>query len=316
MSEVQTVNVEVSPQENAPEKPKIAKKVRPVTIVTYLMLALYLVCLFAPFIIIVFTSFTSDTELTGRGGFKLFPQEWSWEGYELIFQDDPNAVNGVPSLLAGFFNTMWQTLIPTVGGLLTSALAAFIYSKFRFPGRKVLFLITVLTMMLPLGAFGFVSYLFYMKLGWTDGASGVLPIIIPGLFGSASMVFFLRTYFDSALSNEVLEAAKLDGASNLRVFFWIALPLSKPALIAQFIFGFVGGYNSYGGALLYLYKNKELWNLQLALSELVLMLSEEGGGYGNAQCASALMAIVPLLLLYVGVQKYFIEGINIGGGKE
>ncbi|MFR1983349.1 MAG: hypothetical protein ACLS4Z_06130 [Christensenellaceae bacterium] len=67
---------------------------------------------------------------------------------------------------------------------------------------------------------------------------------------------------------------------------------------------------------MYLYNTKELWNLQLALSELVLTLSREGGGYGNAQCASALVAIIPLLLLYVCVQKYFIEGINIGGGKE
>ena len=225
-------------------------------------------------------------------------------------------INGIPSLLVGFFNTMWQTLIPTLGGLFTSALAAFIYSKFRFPGRKLLFLITVLTMMLPMGAFGFVSYLFYMKIGWVGGARGILPLIIPGLFGSASMVFFLRAYFDSALANEVLEAARMDGAGNFRSFFYIVIPLAKPALIAQFLFGFVGGYNSYGGALMYLYNTKELWNLQLALSELVLTLSREGGGYGNAQCASALVAIIPLLLLYVCVQKYFIEGINIGGGKE
>lgn len=300
-------------QTSSPQK---KRNVRPVTVITYVMLTLYLVLIFAPFIIIVFTSFTSDYELSSRGGFALFPKDWSLEGYELVFKFDPNVINGIPSLLVGFFNTMWQTLIPTVGGLLTSALAAFIYSKFRFPGRKVLFLITVLTMMLPMGAFGFVGYLFYMKIGWVGGARGILPLIIPGLFGSASMVFFLRTYFDSALTNEVLEAAKLDGAGNLRIFFSIVIPLSKPALIAQFLFGFVGGYNSYGGALMYLYRTKELWNLQLALSELVLTLSKEGGGYGNAQCASALVAIIPLLLLYVGVQKYFIEGINIGGGKE
>lgn len=300
----------------APPQQKIKSRVRPATVVTYVMLSLYLILIFAPFIIIIFTSFTSDLELASRGGFSLFPEKWSREGYELVFKFDPNVINGVPSLLVGFFNTMWQTLIPTLGGLVTSALAAFIYSKFRFPGRKVLFLVTVLTMMLPMGAFGFVSYLFYMKIGWVGGARGVLPLIIPGLFGGAGTVFFLRTYFDSALSNEVLEAAKLDGAGNLRVFFSIVIPLAKPALIAQFLFGFVGGYNSYGGALMYLYNSKELWNLQLALSELVLTLGKEGGGYGNAQCASALVAIIPLLLLYVGVQKYFIEGINIGGGKE
>lgn len=309
-------NVESVIENAAPSRQKHKPKLRAATGAAYVMLALYLILIFAPFVIIVFTSFTSDYELTNRGGFALFPKEWSVEGYELVFKFDPNIINGIPSLLVGFFNTMWQTLIPTLGGLFTSALAAFIYSKFRFPGRKLLFLITVLTMMLPMGAFGFVSYLFYMKIGWVGGARGILPLIIPGLFGSASMVFFLRAYFDSALANEVLEAARMDGAGNFRNFFYIVIPLAKPALIAQFLFGFVGGYNSYGGALMYLYNTKELWNLQLALSELVLTLSREGGGYGNAQCASALVAIIPLLLLYVCVQKYFIEGINIGGGKE
>ena len=306
-------NVESVIENAAPSRQKHKPKLRAATGATYVMLALYLILIFAPFVIIVFTSFTSDYELTNRGGFALFPKEWSVEGYELVFKFDPNIINGMPSLLVGFFNTMWQTLIPTLGGLFTSALAAFIYSKFRFPGRKLLFLITVLTMM---RAFGFVSYLFYMKIGWVGGARGILPLIIPGLFGSASMVFFLRAYFDGALANEVLEAAGMDGAGNFRSFFYIVIPLAKPALIAQFLFGFVGGYNSYGGALMYLYNTKELWNLQLALSELVLTLSREGGGYGNAQCASALVAIIPLLLLYVCVQKYFIEGINIGGGKE
>ena len=309
-------NVESVIENAAPSRQKHKPKLRAATGAAYVMLALYLILIFAPFVIIVFTSFTSDYELTNRGGFALFPKEWSVEGYELVFKFDPNIINGIPSLLVGFFNTMWQTLIPTLGGLFTSALAAFIYSKFRFPGRKLLFLITVLTMMLPMGAFGFVSYLFYMKIGWVGGARGILPLIIPGLFGSASMVFFLRAYFDGALANEVLEAAGMDGAGNFRSFFYIVIPLAKPALIAQFLFGFVGGYNSYGGALMYLYNTKELWNLQLALSELVLTLSREGGGYGNAQCASALVAIIPLLLLYVCVQKYFIEGINIGGGKE
>ena len=309
-------NVESVIENAAPSRQKHKPKLRAATGATYVMLALYLILIFAPFVIIVFTSFTSDYELTNRGGFALFPKEWSVEGYELVFKFDPNIINGIPSLLVGFFNTMWQMLIPTLGGLFTSALAAFIYSKFRFPGRKLLFLITVLTMMLPMGAFGFVSYLFYMKIGWVGGARGILPLIIPGLFGSASMVFFLRAYFDGALANEVLEAAGMDGAGNFRSFFYIVIPLAKPALIAQFHFGFVGGYNSYGGALMYLYNTKELWNLQLALSELVLTLSREGGGYGNAQCASALVAIIPLLLLYVCVQKYFIEGINIGGGKE
>ena len=290
------------------------KKVKSATVITYVVLSLYLLFLFVPFLVILFTSFMSDAEIVDNG-FHLFPKMFSIEGYELIFGVGTD-FEDVPNLFLGFFNTLWQTLIPLVGGLFVSALVAFIYSKFKFPGRKALFMITVLTMTFPLGAFGFVSFLFYQNIGWVGGARGILPIIIPGLFGSATVIFFLRTYFDSALSNDVLESAKIDGAGTFRIFFTMVLPLAKPAIIAQFLLGFVGGYNSYGAALMYLYKNESLWNLQLTLSEMVSFVSQEGGGYNNAQCAVAIMGLLPLLVLYIFVQKYFIEGINIGGGKE
>ena len=295
-------------------KAKAKRRIPIAKIVTYLVMIFYTIVLFTPFLVIICTSFTSDYEL-GAYDFHLFPYEWSGEGYELIFTLDPNAVNGVPSLLIGFFNTMWQTLVPTCVSLLVSALVAFVYSKFRFPGRKVLFLANVFTMLLPLGAFGFVGYLFYVNIGWVGGARGLLPLIVPGLFGSAGTIFFLRTYFDSGLSNEVIEAAKLDGANTVQLFLSIALPLVKPAILAQFLFAFVGGYNSYSAQLMYLYNEKSLWNLQLALSELMGMLSE-GNGYNNARCAASFISMLPLIILYISMQKYFIEGINIGGGKE
>ncbi len=295
-------------------KAKANRRIPVAKIVTYLVMILYTLVLFVPFLVIICTSFTSDYEL-GAYDFHLFPYEWSGEGYELIFTLDPNAVNGVPSLLIGFFNTMWQTLVPTCVSLFVSALVAFVYSKFRFPGRKAFFLANVFTMMLPLGAFGFVGYLFYVNIGWVGGARGLLPLIIPGLFGSAGTIFFLRTYFDSGLSNEVIEAAKLDGANTVQLFLSIALPLVKPAILAQFLFAFVGGYNSYSAQLMYLYNDKSLWNLQLALSELTGMLSE-GNGYNNARCAASFISMLPLIILYISMQKYFIEGINIGGGKE
>lgn len=295
-------------------KAKANRRIPVAKIVTYLVMILYTLVLFVPFLVIICTSFTSDYEL-GAYEFHLFPYEWSGEGYELIFTLDPNAVNGVPSLLIGFFNTMWQTLVPTCVSLFVSALVAFVYSKFRFPGRKAFFLANVFTMMLPLGAFGFVGYLFYVNIGWVGGARGLLPLIIPGLFGSAGTIFFLRTYFDSGLSNEVIEAAKLDGANTVQLFLSIALPLVKPAILAQFLFAFVGGYNSYSAQLMYLYNDKSFWNLQLALSELTGMLSE-GNGYNNARCAASFISMLPLIILYISMQKYFIEGINIGGGKE
>ena len=289
-------------------------------ILAYVVLILYIAFLFLPFLIVLCTAFKTDAEIVEMGktnGYTLFPKAWSLEGFQMAMStsSEYNAINGVPSLIIGFFNSLWQTLIPLVGGLFVSAFAAFMYSKYRFPGRKTLFMITVTTMMLPLGAFGFVSYLFYASIGWV-GSKGVLAVLIPGLFGGAGTIFFLRSYFDSAISNEILEAAKIDGASDFKIFFMMILPLAKPAIISQFLFGFVGGYNNYASALMYLYRDKSMWNLQLALSELVKIGSQSEGGYVNMQCAASIMALLPLVALYVGVQKYFIEGITIGGGKE
>ena len=289
-------------------------------ILAYVVQIVYTVFLFLPFLIVLCTAFKTYAEIVEMGktnGYTLFPKTWSLEGFQMAMStsSEYNAINGVPSLIIGFFNSLWQTLIPLVGGLLVSAFAAFMYSKYRFPGRKTLFMITVTTMMLPLGAFGFVSYLFYASIGWV-GSKGVLAILIPGMFGGAGTVFFLRSYFDSAISNEILEAAKIDGASDFKIFFMMILPLAKPAIISQFLFGFVGGYNNYASALMYLYRDKSMWNLQLALSELVKIGSQSEGGYVNMQCAASIMALLPLVALYVGVQKYFIEGITIGGGKE
>ena len=289
-------------------------------ILAYVVQIVYTVFLFLPFLIVLCTAFKTDAEIVEMGktnGYTLFPKTWSLEGFQMAMStsSEYNAINGVPSLIIGFFNSLWQTLIPLVGGLLVSAFAAFMYSKYRFPGRKTLFMITVTTMMLPLGAFGFVSYLFYASIGWV-GSKGVLAILIPGMFGGAGTVFFLRSYFDSAISNEILEAAKIDGASDFKIFFMMILPLAKPAIISQFLFGFVGGYNNYASALMYLYRDKSMWNLQLALSGLVKIGSQSEGGYVNMQCAASIMALLPLVALYVGVQKYFIEGITIGGGKE
>lgn len=280
-------------------------------IVTYIGLAIYFLILVLPFIIIIITSFASDYEISHSIGFVWAPK-FSTEGYEVLFKNDPYAVGGVPSILRGFLNTLWMTTIPTVVGLLVSGAAAYVYAKVKVPGKNILFMIEIATMSIPLGAFGMVSYLFYQNIGWVGT---VLPIIIPGLFGSAGQVFFLSMFY-IGLSKEIFEAAKLDGCSTLGIFFKIVMPLAKPAFIAQFVLAFCSAFNNYSGALLYLSAVKEMWPLQLALQQVVAFMSRSGGGYTNVQCGAAVISIVPMLILYLCTQKYFLEGIAVGGGKE
>ena len=284
-------------------------------ILIYAILGIYTVFLMAPFLVIIVTSFTPDSEYLEATSYIWFPSHLSLEGYQAVFLEDPYAVNGIPSLLRGFLNSMWITLIPLTCGLFMSSLVAYCYSKNKFPAKNTLFMITAITMFMPLGAFSFVSYMFYQEIGWTEGFASVLPLIIPGLFGSAGTIFFLRPYVDS-ISTEMIEAAQIDGMGFWGIFFKIVLPLSKPAIIAQFIFGFAGGYNNYSGALLYLGTGDEsLWTLQLSLNNLIAYLSKGDGGY-NVKCALTLMALVPLIVVYIACQKYFIEGLSFGGGKE
>lgn len=296
-------------------KPRKARK--PITagrVAIYAVLGLYTLWVLAPFFIILVTSFVSPTEFENQMGYVWWPKELSFEGYQRLFTLDDYSVNGVPTLLRGFINTMWITLIPLLSGLLQSLLVAYCYWQGKFPFKNSLFMFTVMLMFIPLGAFGFVSYLFYQNLGWTEGWRAVLPLVVPGLFASASTVFFLRPYLDG-ISGEIVEAAKIDGMNFMQIFFTIVLPLSKPALIAQFIFGFVGGYNNYAGALTYLESERGLWTLQLAVQQSVNYMST--GVYDLAfKCATSLLSMLPLIIVYLCCQKFFIEGISFGGGKE
>lgn len=283
-------------------------------IFVYVVLILFALWILMPFLTIIVTSFTSTQEYIDATSYVWWPSNFSLEGYKLLFMDDPYAVDGIPSLLRGFFNTMWITLIPLFSSLFISLLVAYCYSKWDFPCKSVLFVLTTTLMFIPLGSFGFVSYMFYQNIGWTEGNSAVLPLLIPGLFGAASTIFFLRPYVDG-ISNEIIEAAQIDGMGFWQIFFTIILPLSKPALVAQFIFGFVGGYNNYSSALLYLNNASEtLWTLQIALQKLIAYLS--GSADYNFLCATALMAMLPLIVVYIVCQKFFTEGITFGGGKE
>lgn len=297
------------PQKNEAAQKEFRRRIIK-NVVIYLALALYSVFLFFPFLIVIITSFTSRQALMDATGFVWFPQP-TGEGYKILFTNDPNAVNGIPSLLVGFFNTMWQSIVPTVCGLTVSGLAAYAYAKYDFPGKNKFFAGNLILMTIPLSA-GMAGYLFYAALGWTTGGASVLPLIIPGLFGSAGTIFFIYPYI-KALPDGVVEAAKIDGMGFFGIFFRIILPLAKPVFLAQFLFGFVGSYNNYSGALLYLMSEKPLWTLQLALQQITQYI---GTRYTNAQCAAALISMIPLLILYAFVQKFFITGITAGSVKE
>ena len=273
----------------------------------------YTVFLFFPIATILLTSFVPSNELAVSTDFIWWPENFTLDAYKTIFVYDSyiDAV-GMPGLLLGFINTMWLTLIPLLIGLVVAGFSAYAFSKMDFPFKEQLFKFSVVIRSVPLGAFGVISYVFFSAIGWT-GEVGFLPLLIPGMLGSIGTVFFLRLFFDG-ISNSLIEAATLDGAGFFQCFFKIMFPLAKPAFIAQFIFGFVAGYNSYLSPMLYLQNQPKFVTLQLYLSEIRSLFPTAGSE--NIYCAAAILGMLPLVIIYCCMPKYFIEGVSAGSVKE
>ena len=282
-------------------------------VLVYVALLAYTAFLFAPMATILITSFIPSTELAVGKTFIWWSENVSLDAYKAIFLNDSyRDIVGMPGLVLGFLNTMWLTLIPLCVGLFTAGLAGFAFSKIDFPFKERLFKFSIIIRMIPLGAFGIISYVFYSNIGWT-GENGFLPLLIPGMFGGIGTMFFLRIYFDG-IPDSLVEAARLDGAGFFQVFFKVMAPLAKPAFISQFIFGFVGGYNSYLAPQLYLQNQPRFVTLQLYLSQIRDLFRTAGSE--NIHCAAALLGMIPLIIIYCFMQKYFIDGIAVGGVKE
>lgn len=275
--------------------------------ISYLYLIIYSLCIILPFYVLVKTSLTSEVELLSTLKFSWFPKEGiSGEAYSVALFSDVFSTYGI-NILQSFFNTMWQTLPTVIIGLFISGLSAFSFAKLNFPGKNILYVTLLATMMMPTAVLTMPSYIYYNALGWADT---VLPIIIPGMFGGAMMVFFLRQFF-TGIPNDLLEAAKIDGMGYMGMYMKIMLPLSKPAFMAQFIFAFVGGYNNYLGPLLYLNGKIALYPLQMALTLFRGIYADSEGVIG----AFTVLALLPLLIVYIFTQRYYVEGIAATGIK-
>ena len=282
-------------------------------ILVILALLLYAVFLFFPIITVLITSFTSTEELASTTDFIWWPENFTFDAYKAIFEYDfYSDLTGMPGLVLGLVNTMWLTLIPLVIGLVVSGFSAYAFSKMDFPFKEQLFKFSVIIRSIPLGAFSVISYVFFSAIGWT-GDKGFLPLLIPGMFGGLGTVFFLRLFFDG-IPTSLIEAATLDGAGFFYCFTKIMFPLAKPAFIAQFIFGFVGSYNSYLAPQLYLQDQPQFVTLQLYLSQIRELFP--GLGNENIHMAAAILGMLPLVIIYCCLQKYFIEGVSEGGVKE
>jgi multiple sugar transport system permease protein len=270
----------------------------------YTILVIFALWILLPFTVILSTSFKSWQEANTLG-FSFIPKKFTIDGYIQAFTYT-NYGSEFPLLVRGFFNTLLYVVPTTLMGLLLSSISGFAYSKIQFKGKKPLFAVMIVTMLIPGTIMIAPSYVIYDTIGWTGTP---LPIVVPGMFGAAAAVFFMRQYFAS-IPNDLVEAARVDGMSYMQIFFNIMVPLSKPALIAQGVLGFMNGYNDYFGPYIYL-QNPEQYTIQIALRNFSGTYSSQI----NTMMAGSIIVLIPAFIIYIFAQRYFIEGIATTGMK-
>jgi multiple sugar transport system permease protein len=244
-----------------------------------------------------------STSLKNLAEANAFPPVWipstaRWSNYQEIFDRVPFALF--------IFNSFKVTVLGVVGQLLTCSMAGFVFARLRFRGREPLFLLLLTTLMIPPQVTLVPQYLIFKELGWVNSH---LALIMPFWFGGAFGTFLMRQFF-LTIPQDLVDAARIDGCTPLRMFWEIFLPLSVPALATLAIFTFLGRWNDLLGPLIYL-NDTELMTVTIGISYFI------GQYYADTPLlmAASFVSIVPTLLLFVVAQRYFIRGVVLSGLK-
>jgi len=250
-----------------------------------------------PFVWLLTSSLKSSTQIFVFPP-ELWPNPFNWQNYPEAFAE----------MTFGRYlvNTLTVTVPSVVGTVISSAMPAYAFSRLRWPGRDAIFVLVLGTIMLPYLVTMIPVYLLFHSLGWVGT---YLPLIVPHFFGSAFFIFLLRQFF-LGIPMEISDAAKIDGANELRIFVQIMLPLAQPALATTILLSFIWTYNEFIGPLIYL-TNQASYTLALGIVSFV--------GYNIQKwellMAASVMYCVPNIVLYFFAQEHYVKGIATTGLK-
>lgn len=265
-------------------------------IAVYTLLGLLTVLVVMPFIWMLLASVKTSNEVFSIP-MKLLPKKFQWVNYQTIWKKIP--------LLTFFKNTFKIAVLTTILQVLTSCFAAYGFTKIPFKGWDTLFLISVTTFAVPWQAYMVSQFALVSRLHLTDSHLGLILMQAFSGFG----VFLIRQFMIS-IPNELLEAARIDGLSEYGIFARIALPLVKPGIATLVIFTFVNIWNDFMGPLIYL-NSTQLKTIQLGIR---MFISQYGADYALIMAASV-CSLIPVLIVFVICQRWFVEGIMAGGVK-
>lgn len=247
-----------------------------------------------------------STSLKDKTGVFQLPPQWipnpiHWDAYQRLFH--------LSQLQTGFMNTIIVSLSVTIIGSFTSCMAAFSFAKLRMPHKNAMFLLLLVGLMIPYPAVMIPQFMMFSTIGWVDTLK---PLIIPGLFGNITMIFFLRQYLQG-IPDSVVESAKIDGASYWTIFSRIIFPLMRPAVAAQFILWFMGAWNDYLGPLIYL-NSPEKQTLQVVIANLSATYATQTD-YPLIMGLS-FISMLPILIIFLIFQRQIIESVALSGMKN
>lgn len=272
------------------------------SIVYHVVICLIGIIMIYPLIWMIMSSFKETGTIFTTAG-SLIPEKFILDNYR-------NGWKGFAGIGFGTFfkNSLFISIVATIGTILSSAVVAYGFARFEFRGRKLMFTAMLLSMMLPAQVLMIPQYLWYQKLNW---GGSYMPLIIPYFFATQGFFVYLMSNFIEGIPRELDEAAKIDGCSYFGIFRLVIAPLMKPAVVTGSIFSFMWRWDDFLSALLYINKTAK-YPVSLALK----LFCDPGSSsdYG-AMFAMATLSVLPAVIIFLFFQKYLVEGISTSGLK-
>ena len=266
-------------------------------IIVYLLLLIIALLMITPFLWMFSAAIKSDREVFRISPFVFIPEVPKWSNYRDIWTKIP---------FARFVeNTFFLTLVVTFLQLLTSSFAAYSFAKLNFRHRNGLFLAYIATIAMPWQVYMVPQFILMRRMGLNDKLTAIICLQAFSAFG----VFLMKQFYEG-IPDDLCEAARIDGMSEYQIYRTIMLPLSKPALATLLIFTFVNTWNDYLGPLIYL-KTQEKKTIQLGLK---MFISQYSSDYGLIM-AGSMLSLIPVLIIFLCFQNYFVEGVASTGLK-
>lgn len=273
------------------------KKFNLVYIFVYSILVIYAIITIIPFVWTILSSFKSYSEIVGKE-FTFFPKVWTLGNYEYLFSQEP-------LFLRWIFNSVFIGVTVTFLNIIFNTMCGYALARLDFKGKNILLYIILLVLAVPGQILMIPTYIILYNLGWIDDYKAM---IIPSMV-NATYIFMMRQFFIN-FPKEVEEAASIDGLNRFQILFHMAFPIAKPAIATQAIFIFMSSWNDFMKPLLYM-TSRENFTLTVGLK----YFQTQYYTYWNYVMAAAVVSVIPILILYIILNKYFMDGMRIGGDK-